>query len=704
MASHRYLLLAMCLLLLLPSYALIVQATDPPRETAVVWGTVYDVTNGKGLHNHTVSISADRFMGKRAVTDGEGRYRFNLTSGTFVARVFDPLGDQVDEFEFSLEEGQSRYLDFGIDPSFEPVTNIHGRITDRFDVGLRGVTIKLVRVSSGKELSATTDRKGNYTIVARPGDYLFQAFYKGQMRENRTVELVWNEERELSVSLDVKPKLELPKLEDVGSFLQDHWVRILIFLVSILFLLVAYVIIERASNWFLKRRKESVVQEFHTPFKRMVQRLFLMAALLILVYEISGFSKFVRDYIWSWMPDFAVPLGGAFVVLFLSRLEFYFIERFWTYIRSRKDKDGQSMVPGQLISLLEPTTRIVVIGLSALIVLILVLTALGLTGEILGTLTSFFVNNAGKLVFLVLIVVFAIFMKRFVDILFKELAKKKSRMNVQMLDITQKGAISITYFAVGLISVFTLFSIFGLGDIGQTFILVISMIVGLVFSFAATGSIGNILSGLVLITMRPFEVNDRVQVGNFIGDVQAIGIMFTRIKDLEGRITEVPNNNVLQNNIVNFTVSGKEGGFAVYVDVTLGYDIPPKRVRALMKQAALATPGVVKNPSPRVLLREFQNHAVEYRLRAYVTDPSNMMFVRSGVMENMMTMFHGEGLEILSPLYHVKREGTVPPSPHGQDGESSREAQTISTGLSMFDTIGGHYEMDMTDQTKEAVP
>ncbi len=705
MAQHRHLMLTIFLLLLLPLVIPAVKGAEGPRETALVWGVVYDVTTGKGLYNHTVTITAERFMGKRAMTDSEGRYSFNLTSGTFVARVFDPIGDQVDEYEFVLEEGQSRYLDFAIDPGFDPVTSIHGRITDRFDVGLRGCTVKLIKVTSGREYSTTTDRRGNYSLEARPGQYLFQVIYKGQMKENRTVEMGWNQARELSMKLDVKPKLVLPTMADVGTFLQDNWVRIILFLASILLLLVLYVMIERVGNWVMKRGKGTAFQEFHLPFRRMVQRIFLLIVLLILIYEISGFSKFVREYIWSWLPDFAVPLGGVFVVLFISRLEFHFIERFWTSVRTKKGKEGLPLVPGQLISLLEPVTRFVAIGLSALLILVLVLTSLGLIGQIIGTLTSFFIKNAGKLVFLVLIVALAFFLKKFVDILFKELTQKRTKMNVQMLDLSRKGTMGITYFAIGLITVFTLFSIFGLGDIGQTFILVISMIVGLVFSFAATGSIGNILSGLVLMTMRPFEVNDRVQVGNFIGDVQSIGIMFTRIKDLEGRITEVPNNNVLQNNIVNFTTSGKEGGFAVFVDVTLGYDIHPKKARSLLKKAALATPGVLKDPVPKVLLREFQNHAVEYRLRAYISDPSNMSFVRSGVMENMMNMFHGEGLEILSPIYEIQRQGRniEATMPHLSRVYGPEDGCVVSDGLSMFDPINSEYTKDRSDQRQETL-
>jgi small-conductance mechanosensitive channel len=184
-------------------------------------------------------------------------------------------------------------------------------------------------------------------------------------------------------------------------------------------------------------------------------------------------------------------------------------------------------------------------------------------------------------------------------------------------------------------------------------------------------------------------VGDRIGIdGDMIGNVENMGIMFTRIRDLEGRLIELPNNNILASQITNFSRSSKEG-YAVVVDVTLGYEIHPKTVRALMKRAALTSPGVLKDPTPKVLVRAFHNHALEYRLRAYVSDPQNMLFIRSSVMESMLVIFHEEGLEILSPLYHVKRDGEIPDC----DQLSARSTLPIEknhedvSGLSMFDGI-----------------
>jgi small-conductance mechanosensitive channel len=216
------------------------------------------------------------------------------------------------------------------------------------------------------------------------------------------------------------------------------------------------------------------------------------------------------------------------------------------------------------------------------------------------------------------------------------------------------------------------------------------MVVGLIVSMAATGSIGNILSGLVLQSTKPFDVGDRVRVSeDTIGDVLDLGILFTRVRDLDGQVHDIPNNNILASEIVNFSRAVKTAEFSLPIDVTLGYDIRPKKARKLMRLAATSTPGVLKEPQPMVFVKAFHNHAVEYRLRAYLDTTQNMMYIRSNVMENMMELFNQEGYEILSPLFHVKREGSIPSREEleARDTAPEQEEKSAPEGLSMFDNL-----------------
>ena len=111
----------------------------------------------------------------------------------------------------------------------------------------------------------------------------------------------------------------------------------------------------------------------------------------------------------------------------------------------------------------------------------------------------------------------------------------------------------------------------GLQTVAGTLVTLFAVFIGLVVSFAATGSIGNALSGLVVMSWRPFKEADCVEVGGGVyGDVLEVDIMFTRIKTIKNEIVHVPNSQILSNKIVNYSALGK---VIVHYQVAIGYDV-----------------------------------------------------------------------------------------------------------------------------------
>ncbi|MEI7434576.1 MAG: mechanosensitive ion channel family protein [Methanomicrobiales archaeon] len=72
----------------------------------------------------------------------------------------------------------------------------------------------------------------------------------------------------------------------------------------------------------------------------------------------------------------------------------------------------------------------------------------------------------------------------------------------------------------------------------------------------------NFAGGILIITGNLYHVGDRIEVGNEIGDVMDIGIMYTTMMELRGwidgdqptgRLTKVPNGKVISNEVHNYT-------------------------------------------------------------------------------------------------------------------------------------------------------
>jgi len=665
-------------------------AAEPIIERYMVDGSLIHNGTHEPLFNFTVKVDKEDFIEQSVRTDINGTYSFILPPGNYTITVCTPKGINLAWKEITVGPHQTNHWDFELDPKNPVRSMIFGRIVDDRGDPLADAIISLTQTEPFWTNRTVTDKGGWFSLTVPSGTYRFEVQYNNKQRVNRTITLEWSESVEENIEIDLSNERPILTLEDIRDFLTSHWKDLLILFGLTLMILVLYSIFLRVLG-ALNRKKYAFLQsEWFIPLRRFIGRISILAIVLIIAGQISHFSPFVEDYIWSWMPKVGGALAGILVILLLLRILLYLNDKLWEFVKNRGGRGKGMILPAQLISLLEIMTRYFIFTLAGLLIIILVLSAFGLTRNILDRGGNFLSDNAGKIMFLLVLIIAGFILKKFTDIFFFEIRNRASKLSPQVIEMSRKGTTGVIYFIIALIFMFTLLSIGGLGEIGQTFILVISMIIGMVVSFAATGSIGNMLSGLVLVTMKPFDVGDRVEVTNgVIGNVENIGLMFTRIRDIENRINEIPNNNILSGRIVNYSRSAEKDCFSVVVDVSLGYDIHPKKARALMKRAALTSPGVLKEPSPQVMVRTFLDHAVEYRLRSYTKDAKNMLFIRSSIMESMLVIFHQEGLEILSPLFHVKREGKFPTRDElGMRSEPPSDSNNEdASGLTMFDDI-----------------
>ena len=90
-------------------------------------------------------------------------------------------------------------------------------------------------------------------------------------------------------------------------------------------------------------------------------------------------------------------------------------------------------------------------------------------------------------------------------------------------------------------------------------------IIGLALGFAFQNIASNFVSGVLLLTRRPFGANDVIRTNDFMGTVMDIDLRATVIRTFEGQLVTIPNNEVLQKPIVNFTASGQRR-----VDIPVG--------------------------------------------------------------------------------------------------------------------------------------
>ncbi|MDB9422943.1 mechanosensitive ion channel family protein [Microcystis aeruginosa CS-563/04] len=203
----------------------------------------------------------------------------------------------------------------------------------------------------------------------------------------------------------------------------------------------------------------------------------------------------------------------------------------------------------------------------------------------------------------------------------------------------------------------------------------VSVFLGVLFSLGSTSAIANVVGGIILIYTRSFQLGDKISIGDVIGDVIEKGLLVTRIRTPANRIITIPNSSLLNTNVINFSVSQREfkEPLILQTTVTLGYDLPWRKVHETLKEAALATKFIVSEPAPFVLQTSLDDFYVSYQLNAYTDHPSKMVYIYSELHQNIQDKCNEVGIEIMSPHYKALRDGnhsTIPENYLPEDYQS----------------------------------
>lgn len=141
---------------------------------------------------------------------------------------------------------------------------------------------------------------------------------------------------------------------------------------------------------------------------------------------------------------------------------------------------------------------------------------------------------------------------------------------------------SILSYAVYFIALITILSMFG---INVQAILAGAGIVGIAVGFGAQSLVKDIISGFFIIFEDQFSVGDHIRVGQFEGDVQAIGLRTTKIKNWTGELHILPNGSITQ--VTNYSLNNS----VAVVDVAIAYGEDIDKAESVIEELLVKLPG-----------------------------------------------------------------------------------------------------------------
>lgn len=176
-------------------------------------------------------------------------------------------------------------------------------------------------------------------------------------------------------------------------------------------------------------------------------------------------------------------------------------------------------------------------------------------------------------------------------------------------------------------------------------IIALSASLAIAIGLAAQDLVKNVIGGIMILFDRPFQVGDKIQVGNHYGEVIIIGLRSTRIVTGDDSIVSIPNSDIMNQSVSNSN-SG-EPNCQVVAEVYLPIDIDTVAVRGIALEVARVSKYVYLNKPISVLffneVKEYRSY-LKMRLKAYVMDIRYEFAFKSEMTELIIRELLSEGV------------------------------------------------------------
>jgi potassium efflux system protein len=178
--------------------------------------------------------------------------------------------------------------------------------------------------------------------------------------------------------------------------------------------------------------------------------------------------------------------------------------------------------------------------------------------------------------------------------------------------------------------------------------------------FGSQNVMNNFISGLILLFERPIREGDLVSVEGTHGIVEHIGARSTRIRGPDNTHMIVPNSHLVENSLINYTLS--DDVLRTTVSVGVAYGSPVRQVEALLRKALAAVPSVLDSPEPRVLFADFGDNALVFDVLFWLRSRTILerREVESEVRFCVDALFAEAGIVIAFPQRDVHLDAASP--------------------------------------------
>lgn len=218
---------------------------------------------------------------------------------------------------------------------------------------------------------------------------------------------------------------------------------------------------------------------------------------------------------------------------------------------------------------------------------------------------------------------------------FNKLEKSVQTFLLSFINISLKCIVFVTalgYIGIPMTSLITLFG-------------TASLAIGL----AMQGGLTNMVGGLMILIFKPFKVGDWIESNSISGAVEEITIFYTILKTLDCTRVVMPNGELANSNIKNFSSNSKR---KLCVDFTVSYNSDIDKVKKVLNEVIDKEELILHDEEVFVRLTEHADSALKFTVRVWTLN-KDFWAVKFNLLENVKKAFDKNKIEIPYPQLDV---------------------------------------------------
>lgn len=215
-------------------------------------------------------------------------------------------------------------------------------------------------------------------------------------------------------------------------------------------------------------------------------------------------------------------------------------------------------------------------------------------------------------------------------------------------------AVFSVYFVVFILIVLAFPSLTGLAKTALGGAGVLALVAGL----ASQEIFANIISGIFIISFKPFRINDVIKIsGEMMGTVTDITLRHTVIKDFENKVIVVPNNVINKEKLINFDVGDRR--ICQWIEIGISYDSDVDLALKILQEKCEAHPNTIDirteedkaNGVPKVVVRvtKLGDSAVNLKAWAWAHSFGDGFQMKCDLLYQLKKAYDENGIEIPFP-------------------------------------------------------